>query len=217
MKDGRTEIRVPSVAARGFARADAGLCHEICLCVVISGRAALRNASAAAGKTSPGIAAPAGVPRPAPPNWQAHLPRHARSPHRTPPASAFGEHVPGPGYASPPSQNGTTAACHTRPIAQGMPWKYVSGCAYRTIGAGVLRGLGWAASPNQQLVRIYRMAGCEPRPRASHLTAASEGTTPQKARLSLGRSQEPVLGQLQRLAPPRAPPDANWQRPAALP
>ena len=77
-----------SVAARGFARADVGWCYEICLCVDICQRAARRNASAAARKTGPGIAAPAGVPRTVPPNGQVHLARHAcRVPRRTPPAS----------------------------------------------------------------------------------------------------------------------------------
>jgi hypothetical protein len=75
------------IAARGFASTAVGWCYEVGLCVDIREQTGRREAGAA-GKTTPGITAPAGVARTVPANRQVHLPCHAcNRPRWTPPAS----------------------------------------------------------------------------------------------------------------------------------
>ena len=126
-----------SVAARGFAREDVGSCHEIRLCVDIGRPAARRNASAAARKTDPGIAAPCSAKASAssaPCLRSSAL--DAGSVSRLANMSlarAF--------HTSPPSQNGTTAACRTRRHRTRHALEiYGLGSAYRTVRAGLSCG-----------------------------------------------------------------------------
>ena len=213
------------VLRRGFARADVGWCYEICLCVDICRRAARRNASAAARKTSPGIAAPAGVPRPVPPsrhahfpNRQAHLARHACGlPHRAPPASRVWRSFPWPrSDTSPPRpERRNRRLSYPPPSHKACLGNKDRAAAYRTVRAGLLAraGAGRPAPTRNWFEFIeWRVA-----PHSIPPYGRQRRKNATKARLFLGRSQEPALGQLQRLAPLRAPPDANWQRPAALP
>ena len=68
-----------------------------------------------------------------------------------------------PVHTSPPSQNGATAACHTRlhrtrhalEIWIGQPLSHGS-------RRPACEGRSGPPRPNQKLVRIYRMAGCAP-------------------------------------------------------
>jgi hypothetical protein len=137
------DARAGTIAAPGFVRANVGMCYEICLCVDICRRAARRNASAAARKTGPGIAARA-VPRPDPPNRRVHLPnrqahlsRHARDlPHRTPPPSRVWRTGPWSRSTPRPAKTAQPPPVIRASIAQGKPWKYGSAAAYRTVRAG---------------------------------------------------------------------------------
>ena len=165
--NGEQRCTCRSIAARGFARADVGSCHEIRLCVDIGGQAARRNASAVARKTAPGIAAPAGVPRTVPPR-QAHLP------HRTPPASRVWRTCPWPGRSTPrrPAKTAQPPAVIPAAIAPRTRWKYMYRAALiARCAPACLRGPDWAAPPQparfcllgglQKLVRISRTVGCD--------------------------------------------------------
>ena len=131
---------------------------------------------------------------------------------------AFGEHVPGPGLhlAAQPKRHNRRLSYpphrtrHALEICIGLRLSHDQAPA-------ILRGLGWAASPQPEIGSNLSNGGLRASTQSIPPYGRERRDNATKARLFLGRSQEPVLGQLQRLAPPRAPPDANWQRPAALP
>ena len=147
--NGEQRCECRSIAARGFAREDVGSCHEIRPCVDIGGQAARRNASAVARKTAPGIAAPAGVPRP--PACRA-LFRQGKRIFRTGRRQhlAFGEHAPGPGVprlAAPPKRHNRRPSypppSHKARLGNIRIGQRLSHGARRL----ACRGPDWAASP----------------------------------------------------------------------
>ena len=217
--NGEQRCTCRSIAARGFARADVGSCHEIRPCVDIGRQAARRNASAVARKTAPGIAAPAGVPRTVPPR-QAHLP------HRTPPASRVWRTCPWPGRSTPrrPAKTAQPPAVIPAAVAQGTPWKYALGSAYRTVRAGLLAGAGLGRpAPTgsvllvgrlQKLLRISRTAGCDPSGTTTHRVPKpapgsplrSSGRYPHPRRSAPTRRRSRRTHRRNRPSPPRTGP-----------
>ena len=173
-------------------------------------------------ENGPGIAAPAGVPRPVPPNRhahfpnrQAHLARHACGlPHRTPPASRVRRSCPWP-RSTPrrPAKTAQPPPVIPASIAQGMPWKHGSGSAYRTVRAGLPARAGVGRPTPTGLLRlvgrISRTAGCGPSQPQARDTRRRISTASRLHRCDTGNRREgPCAG---RTAP------RGWRRAPSYP
>ena len=146
----------------GFARADVGWCHEIRPCVDIGRQAARRNASAAARKTNPAIAALACVRVLFRQTGKCILRAMLAAGRRQ--HLAFGEHGSSPGahLAAKPKRHNRRLVIPAA-IPKSRPWKNMYWAALIARRApACLRGPDWAASPQPAISR-----SCPPRARTT--------------------------------------------------